>query len=155
MTSNRNYITGFTDDETVMLDLDNMSFKQVKYLARRTMEFWELGGFLVLRSSVGSYHVVFDRPVSWGENLQVVAWVVLDSGSEDLKRWLVMQCRKGSSTLRVSPKGEKPSPRIVYREGSEAIQIGDFLQFRKMIKKSTLYLNLISSIGLKKAFKVF
>ena len=39
VTSNRNSITGFTDDETVMLDLDNMSFKQVKWLARRAMEF--------------------------------------------------------------------------------------------------------------------
>ena len=28
-----------------------------------------------------------------------------------------MQCIKQSSTLRVSRKGDKPSPRIVYREG--------------------------------------
>ena len=99
--SSPNFILGFTDDETVMLDLDNMSFKKVKQLAQRASEFWNLGGFLVLKSSEGSYHVVFDRPVSWRENMQVVAWAVIDSGSEDLKRWLVMQCRKGSSTLRV------------------------------------------------------
>lgn len=116
--SSPDFCVGFTDDETVMLDLDNLSFREVKRLARRALEFWGLGGFLVLRSSVGSYHVVFDRAVSWGENLQVVAWAVLDSGSEGLKKWLVMQCRKGSSTLRVSPKGEKKSPRIVYREGN-------------------------------------
>ena len=111
------YILGYTSDETVMLDLDNMSFKEVKRFAQRALEFWDLGGFVVLKSSKESYHVVFDRPVSWRENLQVIAWCVLDSRSEELKRWLVMQCRKGSSTLRVGPKGEKYSPRIVFREG--------------------------------------
>ena len=70
-------------------------FRGVKQLARRALEFWGLADFVVLRSSEGSYQVVFDRPVSWRENMQVVAWTVLDSGCEELKRWLVMQCRKG------------------------------------------------------------
>lgn len=71
VTSNRNSITGFTDDETVMLDLDNMSFKQVKWLARRAMEFWELGGFLVLKSSPGGFQLRYWRGKSIGLTLQI------------------------------------------------------------------------------------
>ena len=130
--STLNFCLGFTDDETAMLDLDKIEFKDVKQLAQKCLEFWDLGGFLILKSSPGSYHIVFDRIVSWRENLQVVAWCALYSGSEDLKRWLVMQCRKGSSTLRVSSKREKKRPRVVYREGSEEEQIPDFIEYRKI-----------------------
>lgn len=45
-----------------------------------------------------------------------------------------MQCRKQSSTLRVSPKGEKTSPKIIYHEGIENIQIKAFLEYRELIK---------------------
>jgi hypothetical protein len=38
-------------------------------------------------------------------------------------------------TLRVSPKGEKPIPRIVYREGHEDNRIKEFLAYRRLIKR--------------------
>ncbi len=125
----------WNDIETVMLDMDETELGFVEYWAKRTLNWFDLGGYLILESSPGSYHVVFDRIVSWRENLQIVAWCALFSGSEDLKRWLVMQCRKGSSTLRISSKGEKLRPRIVYREGEKTVQIKDFLDFRRMISK--------------------
>lgn len=45
-----------------------------------------------------------------------------------------MQYRKGLSTLRTSYKGDKNSPRIVYRYGKQNGQINDFLHYRKLIK---------------------
>jgi len=52
-----------------------------------------------------------------------------------------MQCIKMKSTLRVGPKNEKTSPRIVKRVGSQKNQIKNFLDFRKNIKKSLAFLN--------------
>jgi len=131
---NHNSILGFTDTETVMLDFDNTTFKTIRYWARRAKKWHKLGGFIILKSSEGCYHVVFDRPVSWSENLKVVAWVALLSRKFELQRWLLMQCIKQSSTLRVSSKMNKPSPRIVYREGAEDNQIDGFLRYRRKIK---------------------
>ncbi|MFX0200390.1 MAG: hypothetical protein ACFFCW_30090 [Candidatus Hodarchaeota archaeon] len=133
-TWSHNSILGFTDTETVLLDFDNTTLKTVKYWARRAMNWFKLGGFIILKSSERNYHIVFDRPVSWSENMKVVAWVALLSQRRELQRWLLMQCIKMSSTLRVSPKLEKPSPRIVYREGAENNQIAGFLRSRRKIK---------------------
>lgn len=47
-----------------------------------------------------------------------------------------MQCIKKSSTLRVGPKGEKPSPRIVYREGNEDTQIKEYLETRARAREN-------------------
>jgi len=52
-----------------------------------------------------------------------------------------MQGIKESSTLGVSRKGEKPSPRIVFRHGEQRKQVREFLSFRKRIK------NIVRVIG--------
>jgi hypothetical protein len=135
---NHNSVLGITDDETVMLDFDNTTFKAVKYWAREITNRFNLGGFLILKSSKGCYHVVFNRSVSWGENMSIVAWVSLYSNSESMRKWFLMQCIKQASTLRVGPKVEKSSPRIVYRYGNEDNQIADFLYHRKMLKRIIL-----------------
>ena len=132
--SSPKFILGYTDTETVMLDFDHMPLENVKYWAKRTMRYFKLGGFLILESSENCYHVVFNRMVMWSENMSIVASVTLLSHNRGLRRWQLMQCRKQSSTLRVSPKGTKPSPRIVYREGKEDTQIAGFLRYRRMIK---------------------
>jgi len=46
-----------------------------------------------------------------------------------------MQCIKESSTLRVSSKQRKPSPRIVYLKGEQDRKIADFIKWRRFIKK--------------------
>ena len=51
-----------------------------------------------------------------------------------LEKWFLMQCIKGGSTLRISPKKDKPSPRVVYREGKQDEEIESFLARRKLIK---------------------
>ncbi len=129
-------IIGFTDRETVMLDLDEMKFKKVKYWALKVCEhFWQ-NGFIVLKSSENNYHVVFDCYGSREENLAVVvAWVAILSRSILMLRYLAMQCIKMSSTLRVSSKGNKPAPRIGYRFGSQDHAIKDFLGYRQLTKR--------------------
>ena len=117
------------------LDFDETPFKEVKYWAHRTMDWFNLGGFLILKSSSQCYHVVFNRAVSWTDNVRIMAWVALHSKHQKLTGWFILQCIKQGSTLRVSPKGEKPSPRIVFRHGCEHEQIPNFLQYRRIIKR--------------------
>ena len=126
---------GFTDTRTVKLDFDDTTFKTARYWARRAMNWYELDGFILLKSSEGCYHVVFNRKVDWTENMSIVAWVAELSHNVGLQKWHRMQCIKVGSTLRISPKGEKAPPRIVFREGGEDEQIREFLMFRELIKK--------------------
>lgn len=127
-------IIGYTDDETVMLDFDNTTFKTVRYWASKVKKKFRLGGFIILKSSKDCYHIVFDRKVSWRENVRIMAWVCLLSKHMKVTGWFILQCIKEGSTLRVSPKREKPSPRIVFRCGEENGQIESFLKYRKLIK---------------------
>lgn len=131
---NHNSILGITDIETVKLDFDNTPFKTVKYWAFRTKKWFKLKGFAILKSSKNHYHVVFDRRVSWRENIKIMAWVCLLSKHKGLTGWFILQCIKQGSTLRVSPKKEKPSPRIVFHYGSQDNQIEEFLMYRRVVK---------------------
>jgi hypothetical protein len=63
---------GFTHSEIVMLNLDNKSFKSVKYWALKAMERFRFDGFVILRTSEKHYHLVFDRHVFWDVNLSVI-----------------------------------------------------------------------------------
>jgi len=100
------------------------------------MKWFELGGYLILKSSPGCYHVVFNRSVDWAKNMMVVAWVAYLSRNEGLQRWHRMQCIKMKSTLRIGPKNEKKSPRIVKRVGDQDKQILKYINNRKVVKNS-------------------
>jgi hypothetical protein len=128
-------ILGYTDKSTVKLDFDDASFKSVKYWALRTMNWFRLRGFIILKSSKNHYHVVFDRSVTWKRNMHIMAWVCVESKNTGLIKWFLMQCIKESSTLRVSKKKEKLSPRIVFRYSKQDNEIKRFLKYRKFIKK--------------------
>lgn len=133
-------ILGFTDRYTVKLDLDgeraSAPFETALYVARRVDRWFRLGGFLILKSSKGNYHAVFNKPVSWERNVRVMAWACFISEfNPSLSRWFVMQCIKRSSTLRLSRKREKPSPRIVYRYGREDERIAVYLGSRRLARR--------------------
>lgn len=132
--SSPKFILGYTDIETVKLDLDDMSFDHVKYWAVATTKRFRLRGFVILKSSKNCYHVVFDKPVSWVKNVAIVAWVCLMTKHRKLTEWLIMQCIKHASTLRLSSKKEKPSPRIIYRHGTQNQQVSNFLRYRKIVR---------------------
>jgi len=128
-------ILGSTDSVTCKLDLDDVSFKSAKYWANKAMERFGLGGYIILKSSKKHYHVVFDRYVSLEDNLSVIGWVAILSKSVPLLRYLAMQCIKKCSTLRVAPKGDKPSSRIVFRFGCQDHAVKDFLRHRRLVKR--------------------
>jgi hypothetical protein len=69
--------------------------------------------------------------------MQVMAWVAMLSQIPNLKKYVLMQCIKEGSTLRVSPKGDKPSPRIVFHYGKQDMQIRKFLENHRFIKAIT------------------
>ena len=127
---------GYIDTETVKLDLDNTSFQKAKHWASLALKKFKLGGFLILKSSKNCYHVVFNRTVSWSENMSIVAWISLRSHNRKLQKWFAMQCIKMESTLRVSSKGSKPSPRTVFRQGKQTNEIKNFIKYRKLVKKN-------------------
>lgn len=131
--SSPKFILAYTDTETVMLDFDHIPLEKVKYWARRVMKFFKLEGFLILESSENCFHVVFNRSVSWSENMSIVASVTLLSHNRGLRRWQLMQCRKQSASLRISPKGIKSSPKIVHCEGRQDGQIQGYLEYRNLI----------------------
>ncbi len=135
MKSSHNFTLGISSTERIVLDLDDTDFKTVEYWADRTIKWFDFGGYMILKSSPGWYHVVFNRSVDWAENMRVVAWVAYLSKNEGLQSWHRMQCIKMKSTLRVGPKNGKPSPRIVKRVGEQNEQIQEFIEIRNEIKK--------------------
>ena len=62
-------------------------------------------------------------------------WVAVESQNPKLKDYVLMQGIKESSTLRVSDKGDKPSPRLVFRSGKQDKQIRNYMITRITIKK--------------------
>lgn len=133
--NSKNEVIAVTNKETVKLDLDGMSLRLAKKWSTTTMKYHKLKGFILLKSSKNHYHAVFDRKVSWAKNMSIVAWVSLMSHNDELLKWFRMQCIKGDSTLRVSPKEDKKSPRIVYRFGSQDNRIKHYLECRKIALK--------------------
>jgi hypothetical protein len=124
---------GFSDKETVKLDFDDTPFKVVKNWAERACNWFNMGGFIILRSSKNHYHVVFDRNVTWIENIHIMCWVASESKISSLKDYVLMQGIKETSTLRIGKKGVKPSPRIVNRFGEQKKQIDSYLLSKKQL----------------------
>jgi hypothetical protein len=129
------FTLGISDKETVKLDFDDIPFKTVKNWAERACNWFNLGGFIILRSSKNHYHVVFDRGVTWIENVHIMCWVASESKILALKDYMLMQGIKETSTLRIGKKDGKPSPRIVYCFGEKYKQIASYLSSKKQLTK--------------------
>ncbi|MGD0029584.1 MAG: hypothetical protein ABSC91_11660 [Candidatus Bathyarchaeia archaeon] len=136
---------GYSDVLTVKLDFDDKSLKTVKYWAKRVCKFFKLDGFLILRSSSDSYHVVFNRSVSWSRNVHIMNWAALMIEGRRLKnlpltKYALMQDIKESSCLRIGKKKvegkkEKPSPRTVFKFGKQNNEIKNYLQFKRNLRR--------------------
>ena len=124
---------GVNARDIVMLDFDEETLENVKYWARRTCDWFHMEGFIILESSEMRYHVVFDRFVSWEENTMRMAWVGILSNNKNLWKYIFMQLIKGSCTLRVSRKGEKPAPRVIFKFGSQSNGIARYQYQRRII----------------------
>jgi len=127
----RGGVVGYTDRETIKLDLDGTVYKRVKKIADYCVVAYHLEGYVILQSSKNNYHVVFDKNVSWEENVRIMAWVAYKFGKESYTRWFVLQVIKTASTLRIGNKGEKPRPRIVHKFGRQSEEIKNFREHRE------------------------
>lgn len=129
-------ILGYTDRTTVKIDFDNVRYKIVKSVSKWLTDKFNLGGFIILKSSKDNYHVVFNRTVTWEENLNIICWasymVRKEKGGIKSMGWVIMQGIKKSSTLRISTKFKKPRPRIIYKEGKQDNEIKTFREYRKI-----------------------
>lgn len=148
-----NVVIGNWDTKTVMLDFDNTSIGEVKLWCFRLLSWFNLDGFIILQSSkrtlkardkktgkvifshrIGSYLAVFNRKVTWKENVSIMNWMALESGNVGLQNYVRMQCIKGSSTLRLSHKGKKPSPKVVFQFGNQDKRIAEFLDTKLFVE---------------------
>jgi hypothetical protein len=144
------FVFGDWDTDTVRLDFDDTPLEEVKLWSLRASLFFDLEGFLVLQSSMknyvvkqkgrifyrfrkGSYLVIFNRPVDWSFNVHIMNWVALESESVNLQKYVRMQCIKETSTVRISAKGKKPIPKIVFRYGLQDKQVKKFLETRRLL----------------------
>jgi hypothetical protein len=151
-------VYGDWSKDTVRLDFDDTQLGEVKLWAFRALNWFKLDGFIILRSSQktyvvkkkgevfyryikASYHIIFDRPVKWNLNVRIMNWVALESGNFGLQRYVRMQCIKRSSTVRISPKEKKPSPKVVFRYGKQDGQIAKFLETRQFVLDSLKKMN--------------
>ncbi|MEM2565142.1 MAG: hypothetical protein QXQ42_05560 [Candidatus Bathyarchaeia archaeon] len=130
-------VIGLSHKNIVMVDLDGMPLEEVKRLADKALKRFRLGGYIILESSQGNYHVVFRY---WSETVRVMAWIAIMSNNPNVQKWVCMQLIKEASTLRVNPKptnpeGCKPIPKIVYQYGSRNLGIKAFLKSREEILK--------------------
>jgi hypothetical protein len=126
-------ILGYTDKSTVKLDFDKTRLKTVKYWANRVCKFFKLQGFIILRSSCNSYRIVFNKTVTWTENVTVMGWTCLMSKNKNLTGYFILQCIKGASTLRIGKKLRKKPPRIICHYGKRDCEIKNYLAWRKFI----------------------
>jgi hypothetical protein len=131
-------VIGVTYENVVMADLDDMSFRRVKRLAFKAVKRFNLGGFIILKSSRGNYHVVFNEPKDRFEVFQIIGWIGITANNPNVWKWVCMQAVKGALTLRLSPKplsdgGFKPPPKVVYRYGEQDKCIKDFLKIRRNV----------------------
>lgn len=85
-------------------------------------------GKVVYRYLKCSCLVVFGRPVRWETNVKAINWAGLESGNVHLQKYSCMQDIRGTSTLRISCKDEKPVPRIVFRFCKQNRQLRSFLR---------------------------
>jgi hypothetical protein len=118
-----------------LLDFDDTPFKTVKNWSERACNWFNLGGFIILRSSKNRYHAVFDRSVTWIENMHIMCWVASESRILALKNYVLMQGIKESSTLRIGNKGKKSFPRIILCHGENCNEVAKFLLKRAKIKQ--------------------
>jgi hypothetical protein len=147
---NTSVVWGDWDTETVRLDFDNTIPDEVLLWSYRATFFFKLEGFIVLESShkdyvvkqkrkiffkfrKGNYLVIFNHPVNWSLNVHIMNWVALESGNENLKKYVIMQDIKETSTVRISGKNKKPIPKILFRYGVQDKQIKKFLETRRLI----------------------
>ncbi|MEM2117912.1 MAG: hypothetical protein QW386_02710 [Candidatus Bathyarchaeia archaeon] len=122
------YVIGFMTNKGLILDLDNMKFKKVKWLAKTLCKRYKLEGYLIIKSSDKNYHVVFNRYLKWKTITKILF------NQYEALRWAVFQMQSGYLTLRISRKNGMNKPKIVYQTGKQDKLIKDYLEIYNAFK---------------------
>lgn len=122
------YCIGFTTEKGVLLDLDNMTRKKAEWTANTLMQKYELEGYLLVQSSSKSYHLIFNKYVSW----KTITRILFDR--YECVRYAVMQMQNDHLTLRISRKNGKNKPKILLMEGKTDKLIKDYLEIWEKFK---------------------
>jgi hypothetical protein len=107
------FCIGFMTNRGVVVDLDNMTFKKAKWIAEMLLKRYRLEGFLLVRSSEKSYHVVFNRYLRWRTITKILFSLY------ECIRYAVFQMKDGFLTLRISKKNGKDKPKILMEVGKQ------------------------------------
>lgn len=67
--------------------------------------------------------------------MHIISWIAQQSKSRKVSGFVLMQCIKESSTLRLGCKGEKPFPRVVFRFAKQGGEIRNYLKFRGTVQR--------------------
>jgi len=123
------YVVGFMTDRGLIMDLDNMTYRKVRWLARTLCREHKLEGYIIVRSSERSYHLIFNRFLTWKTITTILGkmW--------EAQRWFVFQLREGYLTLRVSTKNGKNKPKIVFKTGKTNKLIADYMDVYEHFRK--------------------
>jgi len=116
------YVIGFMTNKGVVLDLDNMTYRSAKRLTVNLCRKYKLEGYLLIRSSEKSYHVVFNRYLSWRKITEIVF------SQYEVLRWAVMQMRYSALTIRVSKKNGENKPKILLKVGKQDKLIKEYME---------------------------
>ena len=104
-------------------------------MAETLLKEYRLQGYLLVRSSLRSYHVVFNRYLSWKKITEILF------SRYECSRYAVQQMQNGHLTLRISPKNGKNKPEILLTFGKTDKLIRDYLEvFEKFRKVTNLWL---------------
>jgi hypothetical protein len=149
-----NVILGDFYTNMLRVEWDKKTLRYIKLYSHILNKRYNLDGFIILKSSnnihkiwdiayekvlysykTGNYHVVFNREVSELEIYSILAWLCLYTKDEDLTKWFLVQCIKGTFTLRIGFKGRKKPPKILFKYGNQDKMIKEFLDNGNFILK--------------------
>ena len=123
------FCIGFRTKRGIVLDLDNMTVKKATWIAETLLKEHRLEGYLLVRSSEKSYHVVFKRYLSWRTITKILFSLY------ECIRYAVFQMKDGFLTLRISRKNGKDKPKILLKRGEQDKLIKDYLEACEIAEK--------------------
>lgn len=98
-----NLVVGYTCQDHLLLDLDNIDYWRVERIAKMIQREWpKVGACAVVRSSRDHYHLVYDSRLSWDEIVHIIQ--TLAALSIVQKEYAYVRTFRRDLTLRVSEK---------------------------------------------------
>ena len=102
-TNSSNLVVGYTTQDHLLLDLDNVSlWKATKIALMIEKDYPETGMGLIVRSSPNHYHMIFDNKMPWPWIVQIIE-TLCDLGIIE-KNYAFVRTFRRDLTLRISDK---------------------------------------------------